>query len=90
LTAEQRQHVQQFCQASPDLALAYALSQDFISLLTQQKAEELSDWFRRAKQSQVAELISLAKSMQQDSTLIYSSFTLRYQGLPPYLQVMHL
>jgi hypothetical protein len=37
------------CQACPDLALAYALSQDFISLLTQQKAEELSDWFRRVK-----------------------------------------
>jgi transposase len=76
LTAEQRQHVQQFCQASPDLALAYALSQDFISLLTQQKAEELSDWFRRAKQSQVAELMSLAKSMQQDSSAIAAACSL--------------
>jgi transposase len=76
LTAEQRQHIQQFCQASPDLALAYALSQDFISLLTQQKAEELSNWFRRAKQSQIAELMSLAKSMQQDSSAIAAACSL--------------
>ena len=45
-------------------------------MLTQQKAEELSDWFRRAKQSHVAELISLAKSMQQDSSAIAAACSL--------------
>jgi len=39
------------CQACPDLALAYSLSQERNEILTQQKAEELSDWFRRVKQS---------------------------------------
>jgi transposase len=70
LTPQQRRQTEEFCQASPDLALAYELSQDFLQILTHHKANELSNWFRRAKQSHVAELISLAKSMQQDASAI--------------------
>jgi transposase len=76
LTAEQRQYVEQFCQASPDLALAYELSQDFIKTLAQQKADELSNWFKRARQSHVTELMSLAKSMQQDASAIATACSL--------------
>src|SRR2546430_10094635 len=49
LTAEQRQYVEQFCQASPDLALAYELSQEFMKILAQKKADELSNWFKDRK-----------------------------------------
>ena len=76
LSTEQRRHVEQFCQASPDLALAYELSQDFIDILAQQKADKLDNWFKRAKQSHVTELISLAKSMQQDASAIVAACSL--------------
>jgi transposase len=76
LTAEQCRHIEQFCQASPELALAYELSQDFLHILTQQKADELSNWFRRAKESHIAELKSLAKSMQQDALAIAAACSL--------------
>ncbi len=76
LTAEQRRHTEEFCQSSPDLALAYELSQDFLHILTHQQANELNNWFRRAKQSHVAELISLAKSMQQDASAISAACSL--------------
>lgn len=61
------------CQASQDLALAYELSQDFIGILKEQKAHELNDWLRRARNCRVAELRSIAKSMQQDYTAIFAA-----------------
>jgi len=76
LTPEQCRYVEEFCQASPDLALAYTLSQDFIDILAHQKADELSNWFRRAKESHLAELKSLAKSMQQDGAAILAACSL--------------
>lgn len=61
------------CQASQDLALAYELSQDFARILKEQKAHELNDWLRRARNCQVIELRSLAKSMQQDYAAIFAA-----------------
>ena len=76
LTAQQRRYTEEFCQASPDLALAYELSQDFLHILTHHASDELSNWFQRAKQSHIAELISLAKSMQQDASAVAAACSL--------------
>ena len=76
LTAEQCQQIESMNQSSPDLALAYDLSQDFLRILRERKAGELPDWFRRAEESQLTELRSLAKGMQQDSAAIATACTL--------------
>jgi transposase len=61
------------CQASEELSIAYALSQDFVGLLKERKAQALKDWLRRAKGSTIAEVKSVAKSMQQDYAAIYAA-----------------
>jgi transposase len=73
LTAEQQRQLDQICQASEDLSLAYALSQTFIELLKEHKAQELKDWLRQARGSHLNELKSIAKSMQQDYDAIYAA-----------------
>ena len=52
------------CQASEELSIAYELSQDFVGLFKEHKAQALKDWLRRAKGSTISELKSLAKSMR--------------------------
>ena len=70
LTAAQQRQVEQMCQASVELSIAYELSQDFVGLFKEHKAPALQDWLRRAKGSTISELKSIAKSMQQDYAAI--------------------
>lgn len=70
LTATQQRQIEQMCQASEELSIAYELSQDFVGLFKEHKAQALKDWLRRAKGSTISELKSLAKSMQQDYAAI--------------------
>ncbi len=70
LTTEQRRSLAHMCQLSPELALAYELSRNFLQILTQRKAVELTQWLGQAKESRFAELTSLAKSLQQDHAAI--------------------
>ena len=70
LTAAQQRQVEQMCQASEELSIAYELSQDFVGLFKEHKAQALKDWLIRAKGSTSSELKSIAKSMQQDYAAI--------------------
>jgi len=70
LTAQQQQQVEQMCQASEELSLAYELSQDFIGMLKERKLQALQDWLGRAKSSTISELKSIAKGRQQDYAAI--------------------
>jgi transposase len=70
LTAAHQRQVEQMCQASEELSVAYELSQEFVELFKGRKAPALQDWLRRAKESQISELGSLAKSLQQDSAAV--------------------
>lgn len=73
LTMQQQQQLQEMCQASEEITHAYALSQSFVHLLKERKAQELTSWLRQAKGSQVTELRSLAKGMQQDYAAIFAA-----------------
>lgn len=66
LTAQQHRYKEQIVQASEELALAYQLSQDFVSLLKERKAADLQPWLQRASHSHIAEFKSLARGMQRD------------------------
>ena len=76
LTATQQRQLEQMCQASEDLSTAYELSQDFLSILRERKAQNLKDWIRAAKSSHVTELKSFAKSVQQDYEAISAACSL--------------
>jgi transposase len=76
LTAEQRRYLAHLCQVSPDLALAYELSQNFLHLLRERKAEELNTWLRQAKESHITEFRSLANSIQQDRAAVAAACSL--------------
>lgn len=76
LTPEQHRQIEHLCQASPDLALAYELSQNFQRILRERTGGELNGWLRQAKESRIAEFRSLAKSMQQDSAAIAAACSL--------------
>jgi transposase len=76
LTAPQQRQLEHICQASEDLSTAYELSQDFLDILRERKAHELKDWIKAAKSSQVTELKSFAKSVQQDYAAISAACSL--------------
>jgi transposase len=76
LTAEQQRQLEQMCQGSRELSTAYELSQDFLGMLKERRALELKEWIRAAKSSQVTELTSFAKSVQQDYAAIYAACSL--------------
>lgn len=76
LNAEQGRYLAHLRQASPDLAFAYELSQNFLHLLREQKAEELNSWLRQARESSLPEFRSLATSMQQDLAAVTAACSL--------------
>lgn len=76
LTAQQQQQLEQMCQESRELSTAYELSQDFLGMLKERRAHELTEWIRAATSSQVPELKSFAKSVQQDYAAISAACSL--------------
>ncbi len=76
LTAQQQRQLEHMCQGSRDLSSAYGLSQDFLGILRERRAQDLMAWIKAAKGSQVTELISFAKSVQQDYAAIYAACSL--------------
>ena len=76
LTPEQQRQLEQMCQGSQDLSTAYELSQDFLGMLKERRAHELTDWIRSAKSSQITELKNFAKSVQQDYAAISAACSL--------------
>jgi transposase len=76
LTPTQQRQLEQICQASEDLFSAYELSQAFLSILRDRRAQDLKEWITAAKISHVAELKRFAKSVQQDYSAISAACAL--------------
>jgi transposase len=76
LTPAKLRQLEQMCQASEDLSSAYELSQDFLGMLKERRAQDLKDWIREAKSSPITELKSFAKSVQQDYAAIAAACSL--------------
>ncbi len=58
------------------MSRAYELSQDFLSLLKERRAQALKEWISIAKSSYIPELTSFAKSVQQDYAAISAACSL--------------
>lgn len=64
------------CQASEDLSRAYKLSQGFLGILRERRAQDLKEWIKAAKRSPLSELNGFAKSVQQDYAAIAAACSL--------------
>jgi transposase len=61
--------------AHHDLDLAYQLSQAFVLMLTEHRAQNLDDWLRQARQSGIRELKSFAYGIRRDYAAVRAAFT---------------
>ena len=75
LDEQQRNLVEQLCAAHHDLDLAYHLSQAFVSMLAEHRAQDLDDWLLQAKQSGIHELKSFARGIRQDYAAVKATFS---------------
>jgi transposase len=73
LTAKQSQQLEHLCEASSDLHTAYLLSQEFVTMLHERRAESLHGWLKLVKERHVAELISFAHGISRDDAAVYAA-----------------
>ena len=73
LTVKQHQQLESICQASSELHQVSLLSQEFVTMLKERRAEELNEWLKRAKESLVAELKSFANGIYRDYAAVYAA-----------------
>jgi len=79
-TAVQQQQVEYICQASEELRTAYLLSQEFVALLKERQVEALDGWLKRAKKSQVTELLSFVNGISRDYAAVRAAFSLAFSN----------
>jgi len=79
LTKRQQQQLEQMNQ-NEELHRAYQLAQEFIGLLKERKAEQLPDWLKHAKESQITELKSFANGIRRDYTAVHAAFSLPWSN----------
>src|SRR5581483_6951841 len=66
LEPEQRSQLEPLCQAQSSLLETYELSQRFVRMVKEQKAEQLLPWLAQARVSPFAKIRSLASGIQRD------------------------
>jgi len=79
LTATKLHHLEQLCQHE-DLKLAYTLAQEFRRMLKERQGEQLLDWLKRAKASQLPELKSFALGISRDYAAVSPAFSLPWSN----------
>lgn len=75
LDEQQRKLVEQLRSAYPDLETAYQLSQAFVSMLAERRAQNLDDWLLQTKQSGICELKSFSQGIRRDYAEVKAAFT---------------
>jgi transposase len=80
LDEQQRPLVEQLRAAHPDLETTYHLSQAFVSMLAEQRAQDLDDWLLQAKQSGIREFKSFAQGMRRDYAAVRAAFCSKWSN----------
>ncbi len=75
LDEQQRRYVEQICQCHPDLEAAYQLTQQFVLMLTEHRAEDVDAWLVQVEQSDLPELRKMAKGIRLDYAAVRAAFT---------------
>ena len=79
--------VEQIRAAHDDLDRAYALTQEFVSMLAEHRDKNLDDWLAQAKHSGIKEMKSFANGIQRDYAAVRASFTSKWSNGPVEAQV---
>lgn len=87
LDEKQRQQVEQIRAAHGDLNSAYALTQEFVSMLAEHRDMDLDGWLAGAKHSGIKELKSFAHGIQRDYAAVRATFTSEWSNGPVEAQV---
>jgi transposase len=87
LDEKQRQQVEQIRAAHGDLDSAYALTQEFVSMLAEHRDMDLDSWLARAKHSGIKELKSFAHGIRRDYAAVRATFTSQWSNGPVEAQV---
>lgn len=87
LDEKQRQYVEQIRAAHRDLDITYQLSQAFVLMLAEHRAQDLDDWLLQAKQSGIRELKSFAHGIRRDYAAVRAAFSSEWSNGPVEAQV---
>jgi transposase len=90
LTEEQAAYVERVKQASPPIALAQSLVQEFFDLTRQREPEKLEGWVARAMVSGIEELQGFCRGLRRDWEAVRAGLTLKWSNGPVEGQVNRL
>lgn len=79
-TPEQAAFVAHVCQLDMAIATAYALTQDFASMVRERRGERLDGWIELAEDSDSAELARFAHGLRDDHAAVQAGLTLAYSN----------
>jgi transposase len=79
-TAEQEAYLAYLLQGDADIAAAYAVTQDFATMLRQREGERLDVWIEAAAQSGIDDLKRFALGLRDDYAAVQAGLTLEYSN----------
>lgn len=62
--------------------LISGLAQQFVSMIHERKAEQISTWLRDCQISGISELVKFAQGLEKEGSALHAAFTLRYSNGP--------
>ena len=80
ITQEQRTYLQRLTEQNPTLAAAQQLALDFCRLVRERRANEFPQWLEAVQRSDVAELKSFARSLEQDRSAVEAGLSLPWSN----------
>ena len=66
LSSEDAAYLEALCQAAERIAVAYALAQRFVAMVTTRQVDALDTWLADAQESSVSRLKTFAEGLRKD------------------------
>ena len=71
-----------FLRQQKDVDLVYGLSQRFVNMVKERKAELLSPWLHDCRMSGIVELVNFAQGLENEGSALHAALTLSYSNGP--------
>jgi transposase len=63
-----------FLRQQKDIDLVYALAQQFVSMVKERKADQLSPWLGACQMSRITELVNFAQGLENEGSALHAAF----------------
>jgi len=90
LSSEDAAYLEALCQASDRIAVAYALAQRFVAMVTNRQVDALDTWLADAQESSVSRLKTFAEGLRKDYDAIRAALEFPWSNGPVEGQVNRL